>query len=471
MGACLNHDQDCAVSRKTIEHAKGLPIDKVYKLKTKIGGGAFGTVWLSHRKDYPKYKFAIKKINKQQVGTNELELLRREIDVLREVDHPNIIKFYDTYEDNTNIFIVMEYCSGGELFTKITSNGCLHESEARVYMEKMLLAVSHLHNLKIVHRDIKTENFLFDSNCATKELKLVDFGLSNKFGKNLENLHSQVGTIYYVAPEVLKGSYDFKCDMWSLGVLMFTMLSGDLPFYDESLPVVYKKLNSASFSFEKSIWGGVSDIAKDLISKLLVVDTFERYSAVDALSHAWFANLRHKPSKMTSSILDSFNGYRTQSMFQREALKLMVKHIPENQVENVKQLFYSLDHTGSGFVFVKDLESALKTIGNLSEDLVRNISSCLDHHKTGAIYYSDFISAALFAKRENLEEALLMTFKQLDVEDQGELTEDSIRQAIQALGGSVTADKVESIIEAVSSHGGKISFEVFKQMILGNPEA
>jgi calcium-dependent protein kinase len=469
MGSCFSQDQECVPSRKTIQHAKGLPIDKVYKLKTKIGGGAFGSVWLSHRKDYPKFKFAIKKINKTEVGTNELELLRREIDVLREVDHPNIIKFYDTYEDSSHIFIVMEYCSGGELFTKITNNGCLNESEARVYMEKMLMAVSHLHSLKIVHRDLKTENFLFDSNSATKELKLVDFGLSNKFGKNLENLHSQVGTIYYVAPEVLKGSYDSKCDMWSLGVLMFTMLSGDLPFYDESLPLVYKKLNSASFTFAKSVWDGVSSTAKDLIRRLLVVDTGERFSATEALSHEWFESLRTKSSKMTYSIIESFNAYRSQSMFQREALRIMVKHLPQETIENVKQLFYSLDVTGSGFVQVKDLELALRKSGNFSEDLVNGITSCLDYQKTGAIYYSDFISAALFARRRDTQdEAMLLTFKQLDVENQGELTEESIRQAIEALGGSATDEKIESIVEAVNCHGGKISYDEFKELILGH---
>ena len=154
MGNCFPHENQCNDFPKAIMHSNGLPIEQVYTLKKKIGGGSFGTVWLSHRKDYPKYKFAIKKINKQEVG-KDLDLLLREINVLREVDHPNIIKFYDTYEDSDHIYIVMEYCSGGELFTKITSQGHIHESEARVYMKKMIMAVNHLHNLNIVHRDLK----------------------------------------------------------------------------------------------------------------------------------------------------------------------------------------------------------------------------------------------------------------------------------------------------------------------------
>jgi Serine/threonine protein kinase len=183
----------------------------------------------------------------------ELDLLRREIDILREVDHPNIIKCYDIYEDTSHIYIIMEYCSGGELFTKITTQGSLNEIEARIYMRKMLMAVSHLHSLNIVHRDLKTENFLFDNKCATKELKLVDFGLSNKFGNRFEQMHSKVGTIYYVAPEVLAGNYDNKCDMWSLGVLMYTMLSGDLPFFDEQIAEVYRKLKSGTYFYSKKL--------------------------------------------------------------------------------------------------------------------------------------------------------------------------------------------------------------------------
>ncbi|OMJ68957.1 hypothetical protein SteCoe_33457 [Stentor coeruleus] len=471
MGACFSNNEECDSFPKAIEHSNGLPIDQVYKLSKKIGGGSFGTVWLAHRKDNHKYKFAIKKINKKEVENTELDLLRREIDVLREVDHPNIIKFYDTYEDSNHIFIVMEYCSGGELFTKITSQGYLHESEARVYMRKMLMAVSHLHSLKIVHRDLKTENFLFDSNCATKELKLVDFGLSNKFGKNFEQLHSQVGTIYYVAPEVLKGNYDCKCDMWSLGVLMYTMLSGDLPFFDNDLGVVYKKLNSGTYSFSKKVWESVSGTAKDLLSNLLVVDSEKRYSAMDALHHEWFVSLQKRESLMTASIYESFKNFRRNSIFQREALRLMVKHIPEERLERLKDLFFSLDTSGSGLVKVEDLINSLKELGSLSEREIIEVISSMDSNNTGMIYYSDFISGAIMAKKETMEEALWLTFKQLDVDNKGVLTEESLRRALEYIGRHVTDEQIQSIIETVNSSGGLITYEDFKEIIYGTFES
>lgn len=470
MGICLSHDSDCKPFPKAIEHSNNLSIDKVYKLQKKIGGGAFGTVWLSHRKDYPKYKFAIKKINKKEVGFNELEFLKREIDVLREVDHPNIIKFYDTYENSTHLFIVMEYCSGGELFQKITTEKCLHESEARVYMNKMIMAVNHLHSLNIVHRDLKTENFLFDSKCATKELKLVDFGLSNKFGKNFSELHSQVGTIYYVAPEVLKGSYDYKCDMWSLGVLMYTMLSGDLPFYDDNLSEVYKKLNSCSFTFDKPIWQGISATAKDLISHLLILSPTDRYSASEALKHNWFTSIRKRTSMLTKSVCDSLKSYQTQTIFQRETLRVMVKHIPEEKIESLKEIFLSLDLSGNGFICVDDLEKSLKDFEGIDEELVKGIIGCLDAQGTGNIYYSDFIGAALLAKKDLMEEALWITFKQFDINNSGELSGESIQRAIESIGRTASSEEIQSILETVKTSGGIISFERFKELILGKSD-
>lgn len=466
MGACFSHEDECNNFPKAIATSNGLPIDQVYKLERKIGGGAFGTVHLAHRKGHPKYKFAIKKISKNEVK-NELDLLRREIDVLRQVDHPNIIKFYDTYEDSTYIYIVMEYCSGGELFTKITSSGHLHESEARVYMKKMLLAVAHLHNLQIAHRDLKTENFLFDTTCATKELKLVDFGLSNKFGSKFEQLHSKVGTIYYVAPEVLMGNYDYKCDMWSLGVLMFTMLSGDLPFYDEAVGEVYRKLKNAAYSFEKPAWDKVSDLAKDLISKLLVVDPEQRYSAVDALHHEWFIQMQKRQSGMTASIYESFRNFKRQSMFQKEALRIMVKHVPDEKLEKLKDLFFDLDETGSGMVNVEVLAKSMNELENMNESEIRDLIAGIDMHKTGMINYSEFISAAMYARKELLEEAMWLTFKQLDIDNKGLLTEESLKRSMGAVGREIRDDQLQSILETVNKAGGLITYETFKEIILG----
>ena len=158
-------------------------------------------------------------------------MLQRELEILKEVDHPNIIKLYEIYEDQEYLHMVMEYCSGGELFDKVIQKVHFSEKEAASIMYKLFNAINHLHSVHISHRDLKPENCLFDSHSEDAEIKIIDFGLSTKFGEDEESsMHTLVGTPYFVAPEVLLKNYGPQCDIWSLGVIMFTLLVGHPPF-------------------------------------------------------------------------------------------------------------------------------------------------------------------------------------------------------------------------------------------------
>ena len=143
---------------------------------------------------------------------------------MKQLDHPNIIKFYEEIEDGPYIFLVTEYCSGGELLDRISGKSVFNESEAAAIIEKLLKAINHCHSKKIAHRDIKPENILYSSKDDHAEVKLIDFGLAKKADRSLRTYQTIVGTPYYVAPEVIDGNYTYSCDIWSIGVVLHIML-------------------------------------------------------------------------------------------------------------------------------------------------------------------------------------------------------------------------------------------------------
>ena len=173
-------------------------------------------------------KRAVKRLAKEKLSPNARIRLNYEIDILKNLDHPNILRLYEVFEDKKYIYLVTEYCQGGELFDEIIARGKFNEQDAAVVIKQLLSAISYCHSKKVCHRDLKPENILID-NKETLQIKLIDFGTSQRF-EDAENMELVLGTAYYIAPEVLRGHYDEKCDIWSIGVIMYILLSGEPPF-------------------------------------------------------------------------------------------------------------------------------------------------------------------------------------------------------------------------------------------------
>jgi len=220
----------------------------------------------------------------------DIKLLKREIDIMKQVEHENILKLIEIYEDHDNVYIVMELVDGSELFDRIVDKGYYSEKSTVHVIKQILHAVKYLHEKGIAHRDLKPENLLCSGSGSRETVKIADFGLSKIFSGN-ENLVTSCGTPGYVAPEVLMcESYDKSVDMWGIGIITYILLAGYPPFYAENDTALFEKIMNAEYDFDDECWDDVSDLAKDFIQHLLVKDPQERFNADQSLQHPWITS-------------------------------------------------------------------------------------------------------------------------------------------------------------------------------------
>lgn len=240
-----------------------------YKFEGELGQGSFAIVKRATHKTYGT-KVAIKVIKKQELNDEDKIALQNEIDILTHVDHPNIVKLYEVYEDADNYSLVMELMTGGELFDVILEKEMYTEKEASETIRPIIDAINYCHSLNIIHRDIKPENLLYSSKDASSRIiKVSDFGLARFI--SLETLATTTcGTPGYVAPEILyQQPYGKECDYWSIGVVLYIMLCGFPPFYDEDNMVLFEKIKHGRFTFPSPVWDDISKDAKEIITNLL----------------------------------------------------------------------------------------------------------------------------------------------------------------------------------------------------------
>ena len=412
--------------------------------------------------------FAVKTLSKEKIG-KEIHCIKRELDILSTIDHPNIVRFYHCYEDEKFFHIVMEYCSGGELLDKLLQKGYIDEAECVAIFAKLIGAVKYLHEHGIVHRDLKPENLLFSDKTQEAEIKLIDFGLSRKIGDG-KNLRSIVGTLLYVAPEVLKGSYDHRCDYWSIGALLYLMLGGSPPFYGKTRGNIFSAICKGEYSFEGVQWKKVSSKAKDLISKLLVVDADNRYDADQALSHPWFkqAVTPRISSETRLEVMSNLKAFTKSRRFRKEALNVLVSYLNDSEIKQLREAFRSYDVTLTGDITIKDLQITLKKLGSPCsiEEIQKLIDDVkIDHSDT--IKYSEFIAAAMNAKAFLTKEKLWIAFKHFDTDDSNYITPHNIKTAMIKYGKEVTDEEALQLIQDGDyTKDGKISFAEFCTMML-----
>ena len=326
-----------------------------YKKVNFLGEGSFAAVYRVQNRITDSIR-AMKVINKSASCSEEDDKeIFNEINILRTLDHPNILKIFEFYSNRESYSIVTELCSGGELFQEIVDKGPFNESYSAYVMFQVLSAINYCHNMKIVHRDLKPENILIterDKN-GFPRIKICDFGTSKMFEKGAVQ-RKLVGSSYYIAPEVLKKKYDEKCDIWSCGVILYILLSGRPPFSGESDKEIMQQVAIGKYDLQSSPFNKCSRSCLDLIQKLLIMDPKKRITAQEALNHSWFKENKSKElfnqikdEHTLKKLISNLKAYKKDSIIQETALAYLVHNFPQmKDVVNACKLFNQIDING-----------------------------------------------------------------------------------------------------------------------------
>jgi death-associated protein kinase len=290
------------------------PFEDIYEVGEDIGSGQFAVVRRCVHKE-TGLEYAGKFIRKKRARASRRGVLpediRREVDILHEIDHDNIIKLYEVYENKQEVILVLELVSGGELFDYLATKDCVSEDEAVEFLKQILEGVSYLHSKQLIHLDLKPENIMMKTH-DNHHVKLIDFGLSRKL-KDGDVVKEMLGTPEFVAPEVI--NYDPLCtatDMWSIGVITYILLSGCSPFLGDDKQDTFVNVTSVAYSLDNQLFSDTSELAKDFINNLLVRDPKKRFTVEECLSHSWInpqedaQQISRKSSSINVGALKSF---------------------------------------------------------------------------------------------------------------------------------------------------------------------
>lgn len=491
-------EQNCQSLTSKVVHIEvpfGRPIEDVYDGVHDgpiLGSGVSGLVRkVTHKKTGVEY--AAKCLDLGLVDTEEgLEQLRDEIFIMCQLDHPNIVRLEEVYESHSEIYLVQELCLGGELFDRLDEQPDYHYTEAECarLIKQMLCAVRYIHSKGIIHRDLKLENFLFSSSAPDSELKMIDFGLSKHFRYG-EVQHEAVGTPYTVAPEVIRGQYDERCDIWAIGVIAFLLFSGDPPFGGcggpEPLMVVRQNILDGDFEFEPAdIWSMVSQLGKAFVQDLLVTDPQKRPTAREAQKHAWLKvqasrlrNGQRQENVLNPNVVKSLIGFKEFSDMRKLLSEVLSFTLLPDQIKDLRKEFEIMDIDGTGEISLDSLKQVLVSnaeagsLGALTEEEVVDIFNAMRVNKEETtIHWHEFIAAGLTQCHVD-DRNLRLAFDRLDSDHKGYITLNDIVNLVGSDDIEVEQEMRSMWAESmhnVGSNQDHITYEHFLLIMKGQTE-
>jgi calcium-dependent protein kinase len=441
-------------------------IKNYYNFTKSLGSGAFGEVFQVQHKLTGEFR-ACKRMNKRKIVNKER--FKTEIELLKSTDHPHVIKLYEIFEDQVFIYLIMEECIGGDFFerivTRVKAKKLFTEKEAAALFRQILLSVSYCHAHGVCHRDIKPENILFVNREESSSLKLIDFGLSKVMMDN-KLMKSIVGTPYYMAPEVIKGEYDTKCDVWSCGVLLYIMLSGRQPFFGKSDNDIILKIKNYNYSFNFPEWQQVSEDAKELI-KAILVKPEQRPTAQDILQSRWVNELApNSEDRLLALDMSNCVSYGKLSLIHKSVMNFIAFTLKNEETNELAEIYKSFDNNGDGVITFNELKNGILILRNklnldIREKDIDELFVEIDVDRNGMINYTEFIASTISYPTHVKQEQVYEAFRAFDSNFDGLLTLDEFALIIRPQTQK-DLDELQVVFKEFDENGdGQIDFDEF----------
>ena len=410
--------------------------------------------------------------------------INKEINILKNLDHPNIIKVYEFYQSEKYIYIINELCTGGELFDKIVDVKYFSENVASNIMRQLLSVVAYCHENGVIHRDLKPENILIESSEEKDKeffhIKVIDFGTCEILKK--KKLTEQIGTSFYIAPEVLKNGYNEKCDLWSCGVILYILLSGSPPFYGKNEKEIFKKILEGNFTFRHKIWNKISNEAKSLVLKLLQVNPNKRLSAKEALEDVWFQKnlnvnvnqIDNKNSNNFQIFIKNITEFCAEQKLQQATLAFLVHNFaPKEELDELKKIFFAFDKNGDGKLSKEEFVTGLTNNNNSLNSLLKKNNSIqgllknIDQDNNGYIGFEEFLIASINKEKILTEQNLKMAFNVFDRDKSGGISQNELKYILGEYNVNVKEHLWKKMIQQIDlNQDGQISYEEFRKMMM-----
>ena len=481
-----------------------------YEKVSELGSGAFGTVYKVKSKASDNFR-AMKVISKELIQSGvEAAEISNEIKILSRLDHPNIMRIYEFFEDKDNFYIITEFCDQGDLAGKMDEEGKLSEILVKYFMNQVFVAISYLHSQGVFHGDIKRENILLESldesinakntinsiekdtnvqkeisnpknisdktrkllkELSTIEVKLVDFGAAKMFSAH-KRMSGIIGTTYYCSPEVIDNLYREECDEWACGILMYILLTGYPPFDAEDEDTIFNKIKNEKVNLRVDELKNVSRNCKNLISLLLQKDPEQRIKAKDALQHPFFTENLNVDDLLTQgtdmSLLTSLRSSMAQkTKFQDAVIAYIALNFTNKQEESkIKEIFRSMSKDHSTFKIDIDMFVKCLTENNIAnEDEAKNIFNSIDNDKNGSIEYQELVRGMTDKEKLLSDKNLKEAFDFFDVDGSKTITWDEIARVVFQ-GKNVPKDLMKSFLNEIGkTENDPITFPEFCEMI------